>query len=220
MLAKLFGSKARVKILKLFLSKPNDKFYIRQIARDLKLQLNSVRRELENLEKLGLLTSNPEAGEENEAEEAMSREEFIKNLDSIKKKKSEPRSTVDRKYFQVNKSFVLYDEIRALITKAQVLYEKDFVKKVHGTGSPKLLVLTGFFVGKADMGIDLLFVGRTNKAKLVKIIGELENELGRELNFAIMDNKEFKYRRDITDVFLYNILENKNLIVIDEIGLS
>ena len=65
MLGKLFGSKARVKILKLFLLHPENKFYIRQIARGLKLQLNSVRRELENLETFGILISRSadEAGE-------------------------------------------------------------------------------------------------------------------------------------------------------------
>ena len=49
MLGKLMGSNARVKILRQFISHPDDKFYIRQLSRDLKLQLNSVRRELENL---------------------------------------------------------------------------------------------------------------------------------------------------------------------------
>ena len=68
MLEKLFGSKSRVKILKLFLLHPNQSFYIRQLARDLKLQLNSVRRELENLEKFGLLISGPEGIMEEEDE--------------------------------------------------------------------------------------------------------------------------------------------------------
>ena len=57
MLGKLFGSNARVKILKLFLLHPEKKFYIRELSRRLKLQVNSVRRELENLEKFGLLIS-------------------------------------------------------------------------------------------------------------------------------------------------------------------
>jgi hypothetical protein len=35
-----------------------------------------------------------------------------------------------------------------------------------------------------------------------------------------MDIKEFKYRRDITDVFLYNILEGKKYVVLDELGIS
>ena len=45
MLAQIFGSNARVKILKTFLSKPEQKYYTRQLARDLALQVNSVRRE-------------------------------------------------------------------------------------------------------------------------------------------------------------------------------
>jgi hypothetical protein len=43
--------------------------------------------------------------------------------------------------------------------------------------------------------------------------------LGKELNYTIMGNQEFKYRRDITDVFLYDILEGRKLVVIDEAGL-
>ncbi|MCU0678948.1 MAG: hypothetical protein MUC28_00680, partial [Planctomycetes bacterium] len=68
MLGKLFGSNTRVKILKLFLLHPDNKFYIRQIARGLKLQVNSVRRELENLEKFGLLKSAVLTGQEETAE--------------------------------------------------------------------------------------------------------------------------------------------------------
>lgn len=57
MLEKLFGSVSRVKLLKIFLLNPDKKYYIRQLARDLKLQVNSVRRELSNLEEFGLLSS-------------------------------------------------------------------------------------------------------------------------------------------------------------------
>ena len=35
-----------------------------------------------------------------------------------------------------------------------------------------------------------------------------------------MDTKEFKYRRDITDIFLYDILEGKKIVVIDEVKIS
>jgi predicted ArsR family transcriptional regulator len=84
MLGKLFGSKARVKILKLFLSSPDEKFYIRQVARELKLQLNSVRRELDNLEQFGLLTANP--GDNDEEVFVPSRESFIRDIKSAPKK--------------------------------------------------------------------------------------------------------------------------------------
>lgn len=57
MLKKLFTSKVRVKLLRLFLEKPDEEFFIRELTRILDEQINSVRRELENLKKIGLLTS-------------------------------------------------------------------------------------------------------------------------------------------------------------------
>ncbi|MDR3062776.1 MAG: winged helix-turn-helix domain-containing protein [Methanobrevibacter sp.] len=57
MLEKIFGSKARVKILTLFSLNYNEEFYLREIARSVKLNVNSVRRELNNLEEFGFLKS-------------------------------------------------------------------------------------------------------------------------------------------------------------------
>lgn len=58
MLEKMFGSKVRVKLLKVFLDQAEDKdYYIRELARMLGEHLNSVRRELENLEDIGLVLS-------------------------------------------------------------------------------------------------------------------------------------------------------------------
>ena len=102
---------------------------------------------------------------------------------------------------QVNKDFVLYEEIRSLIVKAQVLYEKDFVEKIKKVGKPKLLILTGVFANNLESPIDILLVGRINKPKFLRIVKELENDMGRELNYTLLDYKEYKYRRDITDVF-------------------
>ncbi|MCK5510040.1 hypothetical protein KAI65_00645 [Candidatus Parcubacteria bacterium] len=220
MLSKLFGSTARVKILKLFLLHPNEKYYIRQLARDLSLQLNSVRRELDNLETFGILTSNL-IDVDNKNEELTSVEEFLTYSKTEKqKKKKNNNNKSDKKYYQVNTNFVLYEEIRALIVKAQLLYEKDFIEKLQTAGRPKLLILTGLFVNNNNSPVDLLVVGRLNKSKLIKQINNLEKELGLEVNFTIMDLKEFKYRRDITDVFLYEILEGKKLVVIDELDLG
>ncbi|MCK5320729.1 hypothetical protein KAJ61_05075 [Candidatus Parcubacteria bacterium] len=218
MLNKLFGSTARVKILKLFLLHPNEKYYIRQLARDLSLQLNSVRRELDNLETFGILTSNL-IDADNENKNLTSVEEFLtySKTEKQKKKKSDNNKS-DKKYYQVNTNFVLYEEIRTLIIRAQLLYEKDFVEKLQTAGKPKLLILTGLFVNDDNAQVDLLVVGRLNKGKLIKQINNLEKELGIEVNFTIMDLKEFKYRRDITDVFLYEILEGKKLVVIDELN--
>lgn len=211
MLEKLFGSKSRVKILKLFLLNPAEKFYIRQLSRDLKLQLNSVRRELENLEKFGILTSDMKDEAETKDEKKEADGQTLPRQGS---------GGQEKKYFRANSNFVLFDEIKTLIVKAQILYEKDFVRKLHSIGKVKLLILTGLFVNNPSSLIDILIVGKINKVKLVKLIRELEVELGKEINFTVFDSQEFKYRRDITDIFLYGILDGRKLVVIDEVGLS
>jgi len=57
MLEKLFTSKTRVKLLNLFLLNPETEFYIREIARKTCENTNAIRRELQNLEDIGLLIS-------------------------------------------------------------------------------------------------------------------------------------------------------------------
>jgi len=48
----------RVKLLRLYLLSPEgSEFFVRELTRDLDEQINSIRRELENLEKIGMLVS-------------------------------------------------------------------------------------------------------------------------------------------------------------------
>jgi hypothetical protein len=226
MLSCLLGSKAREKILKLFLLNTEEKYYIRQIARDLDLQVNSVRRELENLEKFGLLLTessthpvndsllnnniNSKSGEENR----MAKSKLME-----KKKDTKRESGQEKKYYRLNKNFILYNEIKALITKSQILAGKNFLKSLQKISQPKYLALTGVFVNQT-FPIDIFIVGRVNKKKFEKIISNLEKEIGKEINYSIMDQKEFQYRQEIADIFVYNIMRTKKIILINNISLN
>jgi predicted transcriptional regulator len=55
LLKPFFGSRTRVKLMGLFLLHPKSEFFIREITRKLSEQINSVRRELNNLKKVGML---------------------------------------------------------------------------------------------------------------------------------------------------------------------
>ena len=55
MMAKLFGSTSRPRILSLLLSRPRQTFYQREIMYETGLSLQTVQRELENLFRLGIL---------------------------------------------------------------------------------------------------------------------------------------------------------------------
>lgn len=60
MLEQLFGSRTRVKLLRLFLTNPAVPFFVREISRKVDEQLNSVRRELANLARLGIVEATEE----------------------------------------------------------------------------------------------------------------------------------------------------------------
>jgi predicted transcriptional regulator len=54
---RLFSSRTRVKLLEIFLLRPEREVHVREICRLTGLNINAVRRELANLEDLGLLMS-------------------------------------------------------------------------------------------------------------------------------------------------------------------
>jgi len=56
-LEKIFGSRTRVKIITLFTTGVKRPYYVREIARNVNERLNAVRRELDILRKIGLLTT-------------------------------------------------------------------------------------------------------------------------------------------------------------------
>jgi len=191
MLNQLFGSEARVKILNIFLTKPDGQYYLRQLARDLDLQVNSVRRELLNLEQLGLI---------------------IPVISELKSK--------EKKYYAVSRDFLLFNEIKSLFIKAQLLSTKEFAENVQKICTPKLLILTGFFTGITDSKTDMLLVGKVNREKLIKLIKELEESVNREINYTIMDEKEFRYRQEIFDVFLHKLMEGKKIVISDSLTIK
>ncbi|MFZ4648982.1 MAG: hypothetical protein ACOYMB_05165 [Patescibacteria group bacterium] len=196
MLTKLFGSQARVKLLKIFVLNQDEKFYLRQLARDLKMQVNSIRRELESLQSFGLLV----ADEHRE----------------IPGHEDEDRNKTEKKYYHVDKDFVLFPEIKALVVKSQILSSNEFVQKLKDACSPKVLILSGTLANNTKSQTDILLVGRFNREKIIPLITELEEDLGRELNYTIMDYREYRYRVDIADFFIYNIIHGKKIVLVDD----
>jgi len=214
MLSKLFGSNTRYKILQLFLLNPNEKFYVREISRSLDLQLNSVHRELSNLEDIGLLITSEDSDKKAEADLEEEGDEKKEKKSAVKKVNKQ-----EKKYYQINKDFVFYDEIKSLIVKSQVLYEKGFTEKLKKIGDVKVLILSGLFVGNIDSSVDMLIVGQFSVARVEKIVKELEQELLKEVNYSVLTEDEFRYRREIADIFVYNILDGEKIVVVDQDGI-
>jgi len=194
MLEHLFGSKTRVRLLRLFLHHPEESFFVRELARKTHFQMNAVRRELDNLVKFGALMESAPAGGDR------------------------PKGPLgQRRYYKLNTEFVLYPELRALLLKSQVLLEQNFVKRIQDMGSVKYLALTGRFVDEPALSTDLLVIGKVNRERLERLIHDFERELGASVRFTVLTGPEFQYRKQVGDKFIYSILESKKVVVVDEL---
>ena len=192
MLEAIFGSRTRTKLLKLFLLNSQE-FFVREISRAIDENLNSVRRELDNLEKLGLIS-------------------IIETFRQAQGKKQ------INKYYQVNQNFVLYEDLRKLFLKSKLLIERTLAQKLNELGNVKLLILSGFFVDDNDAKTDLLIVGQINKIKLKNLISKISSQMNSEIRYTSMSVKEFNFRNGITDRFLFEVLEGKKIVIVDKTG--
>lgn len=199
MLENLFGSRTRVKLLKLFLLEEGD-FYVREIAKITGEQLNSVRRELENLEKLGLIVS------------------IDPKLRVCSPRDKDNFNAEKRKFYSAHKSFVLYEDLKNLFLKSRLLVEREIAIELSKLGKVKFLALSGFFVDDKNAKTDVLIVGQINKNKLKGLINKISKEFGKEIRYTSMNMQEFKFRNNITDKFLFEVLEGKKIVVVDNLG--
>jgi len=212
MLKAIFGSEPKVKILNFLLLHPEANYSLRQISQTLDLANSMVRREIESLEKHQLIKSVIE----NDTTESKE-QEITEKSDKLKGKAAEKNAKSSGVRYFINKNFLLYPEIKALFIKAQILSSEKFITGLQKIGQLKLLLMTGIFTNDTEAPTDILIVGHIKRGPLLKLIKDLEKDLGREINFTILSEREFHYRQEMMDIFLYNILEGKNLTLLDKL---
>lgn len=117
--------------------------------------------------------------------------------------------------YRIDPSWLLFAEFRALFMKAQLLIEHDLVRHLQKAGRLRLLILAGLFVGEKQGVTDLLIVGQVNRQQVVRLLRRFERDLNEEVKYTIMSPAEYRYRKDVGDRFLYDILERRHLVIID-----
>lgn len=190
----LFGSKTRVKLLSLFYNNPERPFYVREITRKINEQINSVRRELQNLLNIGIVKSVNQS---------------------------------NRLYYEVNPKYKFHSELMSIFQKIpaktkeirETKEEDQILKRVSKAGNVKMIFLSGAFVRGSNQSIDIFIVGDMNKARLAQIVGDMEKEMSRELNYTSMRVEDFDYRRNLNDRFITDILDAKKIILFDQLGV-
>jgi hypothetical protein len=186
-LEKLFGSKTRTKLLALFFESPQKSFFVREITRVIDEQINSVRRELLNLDSLGIIRS-----------------ETFEN----------------KVYYTANSKHVFFRPLVEIFSKRLVISKDnpvvrggwdEYIKPVKKY--LRALLITNRAPGQD--GLDMLIIGDDRTRKLTRWAEVVEKKEGRPLNYAILSNEDFTYRKSVRDKFLLEVFELEVDKVID-----
>lgn len=204
MFEQLFGSKTRVKLLRLFLTNPNRAFYVREITRKIDEQINSVRRELSNLLSIGIITS--DANNNRLYYEVDQSYEHYGPLSKIFGGIAAEVAQNDKK---------VKDQPSKTAKTIQSAHEHPLAKDIRAIGKVDLAIFTGQFTRDETSGVDFLIVGDVNQAKTAKLITDLEKAENKELRYVVMPLSNYQYRVQINDRFIINLLNSKKQVIIN-----
>lgn len=182
----IITSKVRVKILDLFFSNLTEMYHVRGIVREIGEEINAVRRELERLEKAGIVKKEPRGNRIY----YFVRTDYVgfgDLLSIVAKSTGLGRQIIDSKSKLGKVSFVMLSGSFARMKSR-----------------------------KKDDNVDALIVGEIVLPELAMIIRTFESKLGREINYTVMTREELDYRKKRRDPFLQGIFLGSRLMIIGD----
>jgi len=196
-LSKLFGGQARVRIMRLFLLNNESNFEIEDIVSRSRVMKANARKEVNVLSAINFI-----------------KQKIVTKEGYHKKKK---KVTV----WSLNSSFQHLKSIRDILIEPSLLLQENLPERFKQIGKIKLMVVSGVFIGDSKSRADLLIVGdKLKKNVLQQIVKSLEAEIGKELDYAVFDTKEFKYRLEMYDKLICDMIDLPHEKLIDNGQLS
>jgi hypothetical protein len=200
-LSKLFGSDARVKLMRLFLFNPEEAYDIEAAAFRSKVAKQQVKKEAESLLKAGLL-----------------KKKTYFELAQKRKGKKLIEKRVKKNGFALRGEFPYLSSLRQLIASGQNFSGNKLVKRISKAGRMKLIIASGAFLELPDSRLDLLVVGDSlNRSSLSALVKSLEAELGRELLYAVFDTADFNYRYAMYDKLIMDVLDYPHEVLLNRL---
>jgi hypothetical protein len=202
-LTKLFGTVAKVKIIKLFVFNPEEAFDAKLVAERSKERLVKVRKELGLLEKMKLIK----------------KRSFYKTEERGKRGKKK-NVKVRASGFVLNQDFEFLTPLQQFLIKVNHFNQKDLVKKFGKSGTIKLIILSGIFIQDPESRVDLLVVGdHLRRAQVENTIRGIESEIGKELRYAVFETSDFLYRLGMYDKLIRDIIDFPHEKIVNKLGV-
>lgn len=202
-LEKILGGTARVRLMRVFLFNLDDVYDAEMLTKRVGVSLSITKRELRVLSSSGFLK----------------KKEFEKMVEkgSGRNKKNYKRKASG---FCLNNSFPYVIPLQKLLTETSSLQEGSLIKRISQTGKIKLVIVSGIFIQNTDSRIDLLIVGdKFNKNLFDKVIKSIEMDVGKELKYAVFETADFRYRLNVYDKLVRDVLDYPHEKIMNKFGL-
>jgi DNA-binding Lrp family transcriptional regulator len=193
----LFGSTARVKLLRFFLFNPSKEFTFDDISRRARLVRRTARTEISALEKAAVITK---------------RTMYVPIDGKTKKMKVLG--------YALNKDFEELQALQTFLFETAPIDGKNLITCLKKAGVLDFVAVAGVFVRDFEQSLDVLVaMKKPSEAKIETAFRAFESEVGMEIRFALMTSENLLYRVGMNDRLTRELFDYKHQILVDRIGV-
>jgi hypothetical protein len=193
----LFGSQARVKLLRFFLFNPKQEFTFDDISRRAKLVRRTARTEINALE----------------------RAEVIKKK-TIYIAHPTKDSKIKTQGYVLNENFPQLTSLQSFFFETAPINGTTLLKHLRKVGPLDFVAATGVFMRGFDRRLDFLVaMKKLNEGKVEVAVRALEAELGIEIRYATFTTEDLIYRVGMYDKLTRDVFDYPHQILVDKIGV-
>lgn len=123
---------------------------------------------------------------------------------------------LNKVFYFLNKSYVYYDEFNRIFAKTTLLAMMIY-KSLSKLGKIKYIALSTKFSKNLAIKEDeiyLLLVGVVVVPEMAQIIAEVERAFSKEINYSVMDEEEFTFRKKNNDPFIWRFLKQPKIMLV------
>lgn len=125
----------------------------------------------------------------------------------------EPRA--NRVYYSLSKNYAFYFDLLKMGAKIAGLGAAILRNRVK-IGKIKYAMFSGKFarrINKNPTDVDLIIVGTIVLPEIAILIRDEEKRLGREINYTVMTEEEFSFRKKKRDPFILSVLSGSRVML-------
>lgn len=119
-------------------------------------------------------------------------------------------------FYSLNKNYIFYEEFMRIFCKTNFL-PQTILKNLSKLGKVKFVSVSLKFAKQAPIKEDeiyLLLVGTVVVPEVTDIVASAEKVFGREINYTVMNEEEFIFRKKNNDPFIWRFIKQPKVMIV------